>query len=125
MKLIKLNGYDNYYVSDDGYVYSGTRMLAPRISKDGYNNVYLYKGEEIMIAWNILGWMLVIIVGVICLPIFIALIYAAGYAAGYVLFWILLFLFAIYLSICEQVKSIFHKVKSIFAKDNNRDANKI
>ena len=43
MKLIKLNGYDNYYVSDDGYVYSGTRMLAPRISKDGYNNVYLYK----------------------------------------------------------------------------------
>ena len=39
MKLIKLNDYDNYYVSDDGYVYSGKRMLAPRISKDGYNNV--------------------------------------------------------------------------------------
>lgn len=43
MKLIKLNGYDNYYVSNEGYVYSGTRKLAPRISKDGYNNVYLYK----------------------------------------------------------------------------------
>ena len=72
-----------------------------------------------MIAWNILGWMLVIITGVICLPIFIAIIYAVGYA----LFWIVLFLFAIYLSTCEQVKSIFHKVKSIFVKDNNRDAN--
>ena len=74
-----------------------------------------------MIAWNILGWMLVIVVGVICLPIFIALIYAAGY----VLFWIVLVLFAIILSICQQVKSIFNKVKSIFVKDNNRDANKI
>ena len=78
-----------------------------------------------MIAWNILGWMLVIIVGVICLPIFIILSYAVGYVVGYVLFWIVLFLFAIYLSICEQVKSIFDKVKSIFVKDNNRDANKI
>ena len=72
-----------------------------------------------MIAWNILGWMLVIIVGVIFLPIFIALICAAGY----VLFWIVLFLVAIILRICQQVKSIFDKVKSIFIKDNSIDAN--
>ena len=72
-----------------------------------------------MIAWNILGWMLVIIVGVICLPIFIALLCAAGY----VLFWIVLFLLAISASICEKVKLIFGKVKSIFVKDNNKDAN--
>ena len=72
-----------------------------------------------MIALNILLWMLVIIVGVIFLPIFIALLCAAGY----VLFWILLFLFAISISICETVKLMFNKVKSIFVKDNNRDAN--
>lgn len=72
-----------------------------------------------MIVWNILGWMLVIIVGVICLPIFIALLCGAGY----VLFWIVLFLFAMSLSLCEKVKLIFHKVKSIFVKDDNKDAN--
>lgn len=74
-----------------------------------------------MIAWNILGWMLVIIVGVICLPIFISLLCAA---AGYVLFLIVLFLLAISSSIYEEVKSIFDKVKSIFVKDDNKDANK-
>ena len=73
-----------------------------------------------MIAWNILGWMLVIIVGVICLPIFISLLCAA---AAYVLFWIVLFLLAISASIYEEVESIFDKVKSIFVKDNNKDAN--
>lgn len=73
-----------------------------------------------MISWNILGWMLVIIVGVICLPILLALLYAAGY----VLFWIVLFLFAMGISLCETVKSIFRKVKSIFVKDDNKDANK-
>ena len=40
MKLIKLNGYDNYYVSNEGYVYSGTRKLAPRLSKEVDKNVY-------------------------------------------------------------------------------------
>ena len=72
-----------------------------------------------MIAWNILGWMLVIIVGVIFLPIFIALLCAAGY----VLFWIVLFLMVMIASICVKVKLIFDKVKSIFVKDNNKDAN--
>ena len=72
-----------------------------------------------MIAWNILGWMLVIIVGVICLPIFIALLCAAGY----ILFWIVLFLMVMIASICEKVKLIFGKVKSIFIKDDNKDAN--
>lgn len=43
MKLYKLDGYDHYYVSDEGYVYSKSKRLAPRINKDGYNNVFLYK----------------------------------------------------------------------------------
>ena len=43
MKLYKLDGYDHYYVSDEGYVYSKSKRFAPRINKDGYNNVFLYK----------------------------------------------------------------------------------
>lgn len=81
-----------------------------------------------MIAWNILGWMLVIIVGVICLPIFIILSYAVGYVLGNllgcVLWYIALLIVTIIIEIFDGIKLIFGKVKSIFVKDNNRDANK-
>ena len=43
MNLVKLAGYDHYYVSDEGYIYSNNKRLASRINKDGYDNVFLYK----------------------------------------------------------------------------------
>jgi len=60
-----------------------------------------------MIVWDILGWMLVIILGVFCLPIFIGLLYVLGY----ILFWTVLIINITVITVIEFIKSIFTKMK--------------
>jgi len=60
-----------------------------------------------MIVWNILGWLLVIILVLFLWPIFLGLIIVLGH----IIFWTVMGTAAI-------ISLLFDKVKSIFIKDN-------
>lgn len=69
-----------------------------------------------MIVWNILGWMLVIILGLFLLPILLPIFLGLIIVLGYIIFWTVMGTAAI-------ISLLFDKIKSIFIKDKNKDNN--